>query len=121
MTASLTAWARAQGATPRGPTLRQAAALRVIPESPLSEEVALHYTSMYKERVKPTELSPGPASEAGSGEAAGSDGSDGEGDPSGGGGGRRAGLTLTTLTLTLALTLTVTVTLTLTRRGQPER
>ena len=85
MTASLTAWARAQGATPRGPTLRQAAALRVIPESPLSEEVALHYTSMYKERVKPTELSPGPGSEAG-----GSDGSDGEGDPSSGGGGRRA-------------------------------
>ena len=92
MTASLTAWARAraQGATPRGPTLRQAAALRVIPESPLSEEVALHYTSMYKERVKPTELSPGPGSEAGSGEAGGSDGSDGEGDASGGNGGRRA-------------------------------
>ena len=35
----------------------QAAALRVIPESPLSDDVALHYTDMYKERAKPTVLS----------------------------------------------------------------
>ena len=84
----------------------------MIPESPLSDEVALHYTDMYKERVKPIDLSPVAGSEAGSdsggggggsggdegGEAGGEEGgsgggSDGEGDQgdaSGGSGGRRA-------------------------------
>ena len=84
----------------------------MIPEIPLSDEVALHYTDMYKERVKPIDLSPVAGSEAGSdsggggggsggdegGEAGGEEGgsgggSDGEGDQgdaSGGSGGRRA-------------------------------
>ena len=83
----------------------------MIPESPLSDDVALHYTDMYKERVKPIVLSPVAGSEAGSdsggggggsggdeggeageagGEEGGSGGSDGEGDASGGSGGRRA-------------------------------
>ena len=95
--------ARASRTPHRTVTLCQAAALRVIPESPLSDDVALHYTEMYKERVKPIELSPVAGSEAGSdsggggsgggeegGEEDGSGGSDGEGDASGGSGGRRA-------------------------------